>query len=136
MTLRNGKVSVAFKAVDGRVHRTAGIVWRYKGPNNYYIVRANALENNVVFDKLEGGVRLSIPPKGLPPRAYGVQHAVPSAQWTTLRVTFRDNLFGVISNGEHLFDAEYQTFRDKGKVGLWTKADSITYLADFNYLKQ
>ena len=49
---------------------------------------------------------------------------------------FRDNLFGVYLNGEHLFDAEDQIFRDKGKVGLWTKADSITYLADFNYLKQ
>lgn len=133
---RNGEVSVAFKAVDGKVDRAAGIVWRYKDPNNYYIVRANALENNVVFYKVEGGVRLSIAPKGLPSRAYGVQHRVPSSQWATLRVTFRDNVFSVYLNSEHLFDVEDQTFVDAGKVGLWTKADSITYFADFTYLKQ
>ncbi len=135
-TLRNGEVSVAFKAVDGKVDRAAGIVWRYKDPNNYYIVRANALENNVVLYKVEGGVRLSIAPKGLPSRAYGVQHEIRSSQWTTLRVRFRDKVFSVYLNGEHLFDAEDQTFTDAGKVGLWTKADSITYFADFTYNEQ
>jgi hypothetical protein len=135
-SFRNGEVSVAFKAVDGNVDRAAGIVWRYKDPNNYYIVRANALENNVVLYKVEGGVRLSIAPKGLPSRSYGVQHAVPSSKWNTLRVTFKDNVFGVYLNGEHLFDAEDQAFGDAGKVGLWTKADSVTYFADFTYLKQ
>jgi hypothetical protein len=67
--LRDGEVSVAFKAVAGSVDRAAGIVWRYQDPNNYYIVRANALENNVVLYKVENGVRLSIAPKGLPSRA-------------------------------------------------------------------
>src|SRR5947208_976126 len=55
-TLLNGEVSVAFKALDGNIDRAAGIVWRYQDPGNYYIVRANALENNVVLYKVEGGV--------------------------------------------------------------------------------
>ena len=133
--IRNGEASVAFKAVDGNVDRAAGIVWRYQDPNNYYIVRANALENNVVLYKVEAGVRLSIPPKGLPSRAYGVRHEIPSLRWNTLRVVFNERLFTVFLNGERLFEVEDQTFKDAGKVGLWTKADSVTYFADFTFEK-
>jgi hypothetical protein len=136
VSLRNGDVSVAFKPVEGGIDRAAGIVWRYKDQNNYYIARANALENNVVFYKVENGTRLSIAPKGLPSRAYGVKHEVPSGRWSILRVVFKDNLFTVFMNGERLFDAEDQTFTEAGKVGLWTKADSLTYFADFTFIKQ
>ncbi len=133
--IRNGEASVAFKAVDGSIDRAAGIVWRYQDPNNYYIVRANALENNVVLYKVQAGVRLSIAPKGLPSRAYGVKHEIPSLRWNTLRVVFNDNVFTVFLNGERLFDVEDQTFKEAGKVGLWTKADSVTYFADFTFVK-
>jgi hypothetical protein len=133
--IRNGEVSVALKAVDGNVDRAAGIVWRYQDPNNYYIVRANALENNVVLYKVEAGVRLSIAPKGLPSRAYGVKHEIPSLRWNTLRVVFNESLFTVFLNGERLFEVEDQTFKDAGKVGLWTKSDSVTYFADFTFEK-
>ena len=135
-SLRNGEVSVAFKPVDGSIDRAAGIIWRYRDPNNYYIVRANALENNVVFYKVENGTRLSIAPKGLPSRAHGVKHEIPSGRWSTLRVVFKDNLFTVFLNGERLFDAEDQTLTEAGKVGLWTKADSLTYFVDFAFIKQ
>jgi hypothetical protein len=135
-SIRNGEVSVAFKPVDGSIDRAAGVVWRYQDPNNYYIARANALENNVVSYKVENGTRLSIAPKGLPSRAYGVKREVPSGRWSTLRVLFKDNLFTVFFNGERLFDTEDQTFSEAGKVGLWTKADSLTYFADFTFIKQ
>jgi hypothetical protein len=135
-SLRNGEVSVAFKPVDGSIDRAAGIVWRYQDPNNYYIVRANALENNVVLYKVEAGTRLSIAPKGLPSRSYGVKHEVPSARWSTLRVVFMGNWFTVFLNGERLFETEDQTFTGAGKVGLWTKADSLTYFTDFTFIKQ
>jgi hypothetical protein len=134
--IRDGEVSVAFKAVAGNVDRAAGIVWRYQDPNNYYIVRANALENNVVLYKVENGVRLSIAPKGLPSRAYGVKHEVPSGRWNVLKVVFKDNVFLVFFNGEQLFQAEDQTFRSAGKTGLWTKADSQTYFNKFTVVKQ
>jgi hypothetical protein len=133
--LRNGEASVAFKTVDGDIDRAAGIVWRYRDANNYYIVRANALENNVVLYKVEAGTRLSIAPKGLPSRAYGIKHEIASQRWNTLRVVFDESLFTVFLNGERLFDVEDHTFREAGKVGLWTKADSVTYFADFTFLK-
>ena len=127
----DGSVSVAFKTIDGVVDQAAGIVWRYQDPNNYYIVRANALEENVVLYKVEGGVRQSIAPKGLPSRSYGVKHHIPRLQWNTLKIEFQGNSFIVFLNGERLFEAEDQTFTKSGKTGLWTKADSVTYFDEF-----
>jgi hypothetical protein len=131
IVLRDGDVSVAFKTVDGAVDQAAGIVWRYQDPNNYYIVRANALESNVVLYKVENGVRLSIAPKGLPSRSYGVKHEIPRRQWNTLKVAFQGNSFVVSLNGERLFETVDQTFIKAGKTGLWTKADSVTYFDEF-----
>ena len=130
----DGSVSVAFKTVDGAVDQAAGIVWRYQDPNNYYIVRANALENNVVLYKVENGVRLSIAPKGLPSRSYGVRHDIPRGQWNILRIDFHRGSFVVFLNGERLFEAEDQTFAEPGKTGLWTKADSVTYFDEFTVI--
>jgi hypothetical protein len=128
---QNGELSVAFKTVDGAIDQAAGIVWRYQNANNYYIVRANALENNVVFYKVENGVRTSIAPKGLPSRSYGVKHLIPSGRWNTLKVTFNGAKIAVFLNQENLFEAEDTTFQKPGKIGLWTKADSVTYFDDF-----
>jgi hypothetical protein len=130
-TVRNGEVSVAFKAVSGTVDRAAGLVWRYQGPRNYYIARANALESNVVLYKVVNDVRISIAPKGLPSKAYGVKHSVPSGKWQTLRVVFKDSTFTVYLNNERLFDAEDSAIGGAGKSGLWTKADSVTYFDNF-----
>jgi hypothetical protein len=128
---RNGEVSVEFKSVSGEVDQAAGVVWRYQDPNNYYIVRANALEDNVVLYKVERGVRVSIAPKGLPSRAYGVKHAVPKGRWNKLSVAFEDSRITVFLNGERLFEAEDSAITKAGKTGLWTKADSVTYFDQF-----
>src|SRR5215471_6200986 len=125
--LTDGEVSVAFKPVSGKVDQGAGLVWRYRDPGNYYIVMANALENNVVLYKVENGKRLSLPPKRTPSDTYGVRRRVPSGLWSTLRVTFRGPFFTVHLNGEKVFDVEDSTFTSSGKVGLWTKADSVIY---------
>jgi len=131
-TIRNGEVSVAFKAVSGTVDQAAGIVWRYQDPNNYYIMRANALENNIVLYKVVKGVRLSIAPTGKPSRSYGVKREVPKGQWNTLRIVFNDSHFVVYFNREQVFEVEDQTFRNAGRTGVWTKADSVTYFDDFS----
>src|SRR5260370_856408 len=131
---QDGEASVAFKTVDGTVDQAAGIVWRYQDPNNYYIVRANALENNVVLYKVEKGIRLSIAPKGLPSRSYGVKREVPKGRWNTLRVVFKDDLFAVFLNGDRLFEIEDRTFTKGGRAGLWTKADNVTYFDQFSVL--
>jgi len=131
-TIRDGDVSVAFKTVGGSVDQAAGIVWRYQDQDNYYIARANALENNVVLYKVERGVRSSIPPKGRPSRAYGVKQQIPKGRWNTLRVVFKDSSFQVFLNGAPMFETDDRTFPNPGKTGLWTKADSVTYFDDFS----
>ena len=90
----------------------------------------------MVLYKVENGIRVSIAPKGLPSRSYGVKHAVPKGRWNVLRVLFRDSLFTVFLNGERLFETEDQTFKQAGKAGLWTKADSLTYFDEFTIVKQ
>lgn len=134
--LKDGELSVKFKPISGRVDQGAGMVWRYRDPNNYYIVRANALEGNVVLYKVQNGHRSSLAPKGTPPRTYGVKHKVPSQVWSTLRVTFSGPLFTVYFNGEKLFEVEDSTFTESGKVGLWTKADSVIYFDDFDLVQK
>ena len=131
--LRNGEVSVRCKSISGEVDQACGIVWRYRDANNYYITRANALENNVVLYKVQDGERRSLSPKGQPSRAYGVKHPVPSRQWNELRVKFRANLMTVFFNGQQLFDVEDDSLSESGKVGVWTKADSVTYFDDFRF---
>lgn len=126
---KDADISVKFKAVSGRKDQAAGIVWRYRDKDNYYIVRANALENNVVLYKVQNGKREDLPFKG-EGRTYGKKAKVSSGQWNTLRVTAAGNLFTVYLNGEKLDVVEDATFAGAGKVGLWTKADSVTYFDD------
>ena len=132
----NGSVRVKFKAVSGKVDRAAGVVWRFRDRDNYYIARANALENNVVLYKVEKGTRTALAPQGTPPKTYGVEHPVPSGTWCELAVRFSGSLFTVSFNGQKLFDVVDSTFTGGGKTGLWTKADSVTYFDDFSVEKK
>ena len=122
-------LSVRFKPVSGRVDQAAGLVWRFQNEDNYYIVRANALEDNVVLYKVENGKRTDLPLKG-EGRTYGKKTDVPSGQWSTLRVIANGRLFEVYFNGSKLYDVEDGTFTTAGKVGVWTKADSVTHFDD------
>jgi hypothetical protein len=122
-------LSARFKPVSGRVDQAAGLVWRFQNEDNYYIVRANALENNVVLYKVEKGKRTDLPLKG-EGRTYGKKAEVPSGQWSTLRVVAAGARFEVFFNGSRLYEVEDTTFTQPGKVGLWTKADSVTQFDD------
>lgn len=122
-------LSVRFRPISGRVDQAAGLVWRYRDQDNYYIVRANALEDNVVVYKVEKGSRTDLPVKG-EGRIYGKKTEVPTKQWSTLRVVANGQLFEVYFNGTKLYDVEDTTFTQPGKVGVWTKADSVTQFDD------
>jgi hypothetical protein len=122
-------LSVRFKPVSGSGDQAAGLVWRYRDADNYYIVRANALENNVVLYKVEGGRRTDLPLKG-EGRTYGKKTKVNSGAWSTLAVNVKGNRFEVVFNGAKLYEVEDATFAGPGRIGVWTKADSVTYFDD------
>ena len=135
VTAKDADISVKFKPVSGNKDQAAGIVWRYHDKDNYYIVRANALENNVVLYKVQNGKREDLPVKG-EGRTYGKKATVPKNQWSELRVTAKGNLFTVWLNWQKLYEVEDATFTEAGKVGLWTKADSVTYFDDLKVVAQ
>lgn len=130
--IEDGFVEVKIKAIAGKEDQAGGIVWRFQDANNYYIVRANALEGNVVLYKTVNGKRSSLPVKGRM-FGYGVDTDVPKNRWNTLRVDFVGDLFTVTFQGKTLFQVQDDTFRDAGAVGLWTKADSVTLFDDFTF---
>jgi hypothetical protein len=128
-------LSVRFKPISGRVDQAAGLVWRYQNQDNYYIVRANALEDNVVLYKVQNGKRTDLPVKG-EGRTYGKKAEVPAGQWSTLRIVAKGPLFEVYFNGSKLYEVEDKTFSNRGKVGVWTKADSVTQFDDLTVVTE
>jgi DNA-binding beta-propeller fold protein YncE len=131
-SIKDGYVEVKFKSVSGKEDQAGGVLWRCKDAENYYVARANANEDNVVLYKTVNGKRTSLDIVGRR-GGYGVKEPVPLGKWHTLRVEFVGNQSTVIFNGKKLFDVQDDTFPDSGKVGLWTKADSVTLFDDFSY---
>jgi hypothetical protein len=120
---RDVDVTVAFKPIAGKVDQAAGIVVRYTDKDNYYIARANGLEDNVRLYKVEDGNRKQFA---------GLEKVTPPAAgtWHTLSLKVAGNKFEVGMDGKKLFEATDETFKEAGKVGLWTKADSVTEFDD------
>jgi len=114
-------LSVKFKAVSGNIDRAGGLVFRLKDPNNYYIVRANALENNYRLYHVVNGRRSQFA---------GANFKVTSGEWHELRVEAAGNKITCYYDGNRKIEATDDTFKDAGKVGLWTKADSVTSFDD------
>lgn len=127
---KNVILTARLKGVKGDEDQGGGFVWRYKDKNNYYVVRANPLEDNVVLYKVENGKRTDLPlvDRG---KTYGVKVPAMGNSWHTLKVAVNGNVFTVSFDDEALFVVEDNTFTSAGKVGFWTKADAVTYFDDF-----
>ena len=121
LLLADLQLSVKCKPVSGKVDQACGLVFRYQNENNYYLTRANALEDNVRFYKVVKGKRQQLGSWG---------GSVAAGAWQELRVEALGSHFTVFWNGQKVIDASDQTFSKAGRIGLWTKADSITYFDD------
>jgi len=130
--IKNGFVEAKFKAISGREDRAGGLVWHATDANNYYVVRANALEDNVVLYKVVNGDRRPLDIVGRR-GGYGVQAKVAANQWHRLRVEFAGSRFTVSYDGKQLFEVEDRTFGEPGMIGLWTKADSVTLFDEISF---
>lgn len=124
VAIADGFVEVKFKPVAGKEDQAGGVVWRAKDADNYYIVRANALEDNVTIYHTIKSKRVSFK---------SVNTKVAPATWHTMRVDFVGNKFTVTFDGKKVIEATDDSFTDAGKVGVWTKADSVTLFDDFSY---
>lgn len=117
-SLKDLRLEVRCKPVRGKTDEACGLVFRYRDPDNYYIARANALEDNVNLYHVVKGRRRQIK---------GWSGKVTSNAWHTLAIEARGDRLRVIWEGKPIIDARDDTFGDAGKVGVWTKADSVTY---------
>ncbi len=124
VSLPDGFVEVRFKPLSGRHDQAGGLVWRWKDGDNYYVARANALENNVSLYHTVGGNRKTIKYVDAP---------VAANQWHTLRVTFRGTAIKVALDGREYIALDDDHIKGAGAVGVWTKADSVTDFDGFAF---
>jgi hypothetical protein len=123
-SLADGFVEVKFKSLSGREDQAGGVVWRWKDGDNYYVARANALENNVSLYYTEKGSRKTIKYVDAP---------VAGNRWHALRVEFSGTRIRVLLNGTEYIAIDDSRIAGPGAVGVWTKADSVTAFDDFAY---
>ncbi len=119
---KNGEITVRFKGVAGRIDQGAGILFDLKANGDYYAIRANPLEHNLVLWRYKHGRRSSV--------SWVRNVKTPSHKWHDLKLTVDGTLIKGSVNGK-----QYLTHRlpesVSGKVGLWTKADSVIYFDDY-----
>ncbi len=123
LNIADGFVEVKFKSISGSEDQAGGVVWRWKDGDNYYVARANALENNVSLYCTEGGHRLTI---------QYVDAPVAVNTWHVLRAEFTGRSIRVFLNGKLYIDMQDTRISGAGAAGVWTKADSVTAFDDFN----
>ena len=124
------ELEVKLKGVAGRKDQGGGFVWRFIDKDNYYVVRENPLEDNVVLYKVVDGDRSDLPVLGKG-RTYGVDVKPLGNNWNTLKLKVVGNLFTVYLNEKEIFQVRDETFTNAGKIGLWTKADAVSYFDNF-----
>jgi hypothetical protein len=117
LLVRDVDVTLRFKAVEGKVDRAGGIAVRLSDTDNYYVVRANALEDNVRFYRVVQGRREQLE---------GADLKVTANEWHQLGLRVVGDRFAISFDGRALFTASDKTFAEPGRIALWTKADSVT----------
>jgi hypothetical protein len=126
MVLINGtrasdlELQVSFLPIEGKADMGGGLIWRATDDRNYYLTRANPLEQNIRIYRVVNGVRQMLK---------NFDHIIDVRQWHTLRVSAKGCQVQVFFDGKEVFDLCDQTF-STGQVGLWTKSDAVTYFDD------
>jgi hypothetical protein len=120
---RDGDVSVRIKPVGGGSERAGGLVWRYRDPLNYYVVRANAADKTVTVFRVQNGQAYPILP--------AVKYEIAANNWNILKITARGPKFQVYVDHRRILEGQDTTFNGPGKVGLCTVDESEVYFDDF-----
>ena len=117
----NFSVEVRIKAVSGDEDQGGGLVWRYIDKDNYYIARYNPLENNLRLYHIVKGSRKQL---------QSVDIEIKQGEWFTMAVEMKGNKIICSLNGKRLIETSDDTFKSAGFIGLWTKADAVTFFDD------
>ena len=123
VTAKNVEVTIRFKPIAGKEDQSGGIAVRLTSPNDYYIARANALEDNVRLYRVVKGRRQQLASANV---------KVAAAQWHTLGLKAENDRFTVSFNGKQVHSTTDKTFAAAGRIALWTKSDSVTRFDQIN----
>jgi hypothetical protein len=127
----DGDLSVKFRIDGGARNKTAGIVWRYQDPENYYLLHFSAEQKNIVLLRVQGGKFLPVPAVGQKPGSFGFPHDIATGQWYVVKVLFRENQVRVLFGNRRLFEAEDTGLPMAGRTGLWTRGRTLASFDDF-----
>jgi hypothetical protein len=116
-SIMNAEISLRVKADGGESDRGGGVAVRLSSPQDYYLVRVDALRDRVLFIRVSGGASEEIA---------GVDADVTSHSWHMLTVRAVDNEFTVSLDGTWVFTVFDRTLSRPGRIALWTKGDSVT----------
>ena len=119
---REGTITVRFKGVDGRIDQAAGILFNVQPNGDYLTLRANPLEDNLVLWQYVKGKRSSV--------KWVRNTPSPSGQWHELKLTVVGNKVQGWLNGVLTLSHDLEK-PVSGRIGLWSKADSVVYFDDF-----
>jgi len=125
----NGEVSVDFKMMSGRSEQSAGLVWRFQDPGNYYFALAGPAEDRVsIFKRVNNRVSLVAPAV--------VSHSIDDRQWSLMKVTFQGPKFTLYFGHRKILEARDSTLPASGRTGVWARADTVAYFDNFRLDKR
>jgi len=113
-------VQVSFLPIEGKADMGGGLIWRAADDRNYYLTRANPLEQNIRVYRVVKGVRHMLD---------NFDQTIDVRHWHTLRVVNRGCRIEVFYDEKRVFDLCDKAFT-QGQIGLWTKSDAVTYFDD------
>lgn len=124
---RDLEIEVDFKGVKGEEDQGGGPVWRYLNADNYYVARANPLEDNYRVYKVVDGNRKQLASAKLD---------IPTGEWHKIKIRMTGDHIECFYDNEKLLDVKDSTFKESGKVGLWVKADAVTWFDNLKVVKR
>jgi hypothetical protein len=115
---RDLDATLRFKPISGTRAQVAGLMFRAQSASDYYVVRANALDNSVRLYRVEKAKRSQLAAKETP---------IEAGKWHSLRVIAANDRFEVALDGKTLFDVTDRSLPQPGPMGVWSQADSVTH---------
>src|SRR5262245_49724280 len=115
------RLTTRFKTVSGKVEQMAGVVFRLQNETNFYVLRASSIGNNFRFYKVVNGQRGTI---------IGPETPIPKDTWHELAVECKGNQISCLLDGKPVIPTLTDSTFSSGKIGFWTKSDSVSYFSD------
>ena len=116
-------LEVSFLPIQGQADMGGGLIWRATDDRNYYLARANPLEQNIRVYRVVKGIRHLL---------QNFDQTITLKQWHTMRITHQGCRVNIFYDGKQVLDLCDKTFH-AGMIGLWTKSDAVTYFDDLQF---